>query len=59
MKNTAIIYKKQLKDTGKNMALWIQFVMFPIMAAIMENSIRVENMPDHFFVGMFTLQPAG
>ena len=55
MKNTAIIYKKQLKDTGKNMALWIQFVMFPIMAAIMENSIRVENMPDHFFVGMFTV----
>ena len=39
MKNTAIIYKKQLKDTGKNMALWIQFVMFPVMAAIMENSI--------------------
>ena len=31
MKNTAIIYKKQLKDTGKNMALWIQFVMFAIM----------------------------
>ncbi len=59
MKNTAIIYKKQLKDTGKNMALWIQFVMFPIMAAIMENSIRVENMPDHFFVGMFTVMHIG
>lgn len=59
MKNTIIIYRKQLKDTGKNMALWIQFVMFPVMAAIMENSIRVEGMPEHFFVGMFTVMHVG
>ena len=52
MKNTIIIYRKQLKDTKNNVALWIQFVMFPVMAAIMDNSIRVEGMPEHFFVGM-------
>ena len=59
MKNTIIIYRKQLKDTKKNVALWIQFVMFPVMAAIMENSIRVEGMPEHFFVGMFTVMHVG
>lgn len=59
MKNTGIIYRKQLKDTGKNIALWIQFVMFPIMAAVMENSIQVEGMPEHFFVGMFTVMHVG
>ena len=59
MKNTIIIYRKQLKDTKKNVALWIQFVMFPVMAAIMENSIRVEGMPEHFFVGMFTVMHGG
>lgn len=59
MKNTIIIYRKQLKDTKNNVALWIQFVMFPVMAAIMENSIRVEGMPEHFFVGMFTVMYVG
>ena len=59
MKNTIIIYRKQLKDTKNNVALWIQFVMFPVMAAIMENSIRVEGMPEHFFVGMFTVMHVG
>ena len=59
MKNTIIIYRKQWKDTKKNVALWIQFVMFPVMAAIMENSIRVEGMPEHFFVGMFTVMHVG
>lgn len=58
-KNAGIIYRKQLKDTGKNMALWIQFFMFPLMAAIMENSIRVEGLPAHFFVGMFTVMHIG
>ena len=59
MKNTIIIYRKQLKDTKNNVALWLQFVMFPVMAAIMENSIRVEGMPEHFFVGMFTVMHVG
>lgn len=59
MKNIIVIYKKQVKDTGKNMALLIQFIMFPIMAAIMENAIHLEDMPEHFFVGMFAVMHVG
>lgn len=59
MKNASLIFGKQVKDTGKNIALWIQFIMFPLMAAIMENSIRVEGMPENFFVGMFAVMHVG
>lgn len=54
-----IILRKQIKDTGKNIALCIQFIMFPIMAVIMENAIRIEDMPPHFFVGMFAVMHIG
>lgn len=59
MRKTAIIYKKQMKDTGKNIALLVQFVMFPVMAAIMENAIRLENIPENFFVNMFAAMYIG
>lgn len=59
MKNSMIIFRKQVKDTGKNIALCIQFVMFPMMAVIMENAIKIDNMPPHFFVGMFAIMHLG
>lgn len=59
MKNSIIIFKKQVKDTGRNMALLIQFIMFPLMAVIMENAIQLDNMPEHFFVGMFAVMHIG
>ncbi len=59
MKNAATIYRKQVKDTGKNIALLIQFVMFPMMAIVMENAIQVDNLPEHFFVGMFAVMHIG
>lgn len=59
MKNAVIIYKKQVKDTGKNIALLIQFIMFPLMAVIMENAIQVDDLPEHFFVGMFAVMHIG
>lgn len=59
MKNSMIIFRKQMKDTGKNLALGIQFVMFPLMAVIMENAIQVEDMPPHFFVSMFAVMHIG
>lgn len=59
MKNSIIIFRKQVKDTGRNLALGIQFIMFPLMAIIMENAIQVENMPPHFFVGMFAVMHIG
>lgn len=59
MKNIVIIFRKTMKDTGKNIALLIQFIMFPLMAAIMENAIQLEDMPEHFFVGMFAVMHIG
>lgn len=59
MKNSIIIFRKQVKDTGRNLALGIQFIMFPLMAIIMENAIQVEDMPPHFFVGMFAVMHIG
>ena len=59
MRKIAIIYKKQVKDTGKNIALLVQFVMFPVMAAIMENAIRLEDIPENFFVNMFAAMYIG
>lgn len=59
MKNALIIYRKQVKDTGKNIALLIQFIMFPLMAVVMENAMRIEDLPEHFFVGMFAVMHIG
>lgn len=59
MKNISVIFLKQLKDTLKNKAVLIQFVMFPLMAVIMENSVKIENMPDKFFVRLFSVMFVG
>lgn len=54
----AILWK-QIKDTLKNKAILIQFLMFPVMTIIMENSISIEGMPEHFFVNMFAVMYVG
>lgn len=59
MKNIGIIFRKTMKDTGKNVALLIQFIMFPLMAVIMESAIQLEDLPEHFFVGMFAVMHIG
>lgn len=59
MKNCTIIFRKQIKDTGKNIALLIQFIMFPLLAVIMENAIQLEDMPEHFFAGLFAVMHIG
>ena len=41
IRNSIFIYKKQVKDTGKNMALLVQLVMFPMMEDIMRNAIHL------------------
>lgn len=51
-KISAILYK-QVKDTFKNKAVLIQFVMLPIMAVIMQNSVKIEGMQENFFVILF------
>ena len=54
----AILWK-QIKDTFKNKAILIQFLMFPVMTIIMENSMNIEGMPEHFFVNMFATMYVG
>lgn len=46
---------KQLKDTLKNKTILIQFLMFPCMTVIMENTISIEGMPKHFFANLFSI----
>lgn len=59
MKNIKAIFWKQVKDTLKNKAILIQFVMFPVMALFMENFVVIEGMPEHFFVNMFAFMYVG
>ncbi len=53
MRNVAVIFQKQIKDTFKNKEILIQFVLFPLMAFIMEKLIQVEELPQNYFVNMF------
>ena len=59
MKNSAAIFEKQIKDTLKNKEILIQFIMFPILARIMEKAIKIEGMPPHFFANMFSAMYVG
>ncbi len=54
----AILWK-QIKDTFKNKTILIQFVMFPILTLIMENTVKMQDMPEHFFVSLFAVMYVG
>ena len=59
MKNIKAIFRKQILDTVKNKTVFIQFLMFPVMAVIMENAVKIEDMPEHFFAKLFAVMFAG
>lgn len=59
MKHISAILWKQMKDTLKNKTILIQFLMFPVMTIIMENAIKIENMPEHFFAVLFAVMFIG
>ena len=59
MKNIAVIFKKQIKDTHKNKMVLIQFLMFPVLVVIFENVVKIEDMPEHFFVKLFAVMFVG
>lgn len=59
MRKIRTIFIKQLKDTVKNKAVLIQFILFPVMAVIMENAIDIADMPEHFFVLLFSSMYVG
>lgn len=53
MSNIIAVFKKQVKETLKNKTVLIQFIMFPIMTIIMNNTIQIDDMPKNFFVSLF------
>ncbi|WP_426348668.1 ABC transporter permease [Alloiococcus sp. CFN-8] len=53
IRKISAIFKKQIKDTFKNKGVLVQFIMFPLMAVIMEGTIKIENMPKGYFVLLF------
>ena len=53
------ILKKQVKDTLKNKAILIQFVMFPVMTIIMTNAVQIKGMPENYFVNLFATMYVG
>jgi ABC-2 type transport system permease protein len=53
VKRMAAIFKKQIKDTLKNKTVFLQFIMFPILAIIMQRAIKVEGLPKNYFVILF------
>lgn len=59
MKNIVAIFKKQLKDTLRNKTVLIQFVLFPVMTLIMNNTIKIQDMPENFFVNLFATMYIG
>lgn len=59
MHNAAAIIRKQFVDTARNAAILIQFLMFPILAIVMDTSLKIPGMPEHFFITMFAPMYAG
>ncbi|MBP3415683.1 MAG: ABC transporter permease [Clostridia bacterium] len=59
MSNIAAIFLKQIKDTLKNKTVLIQFLMFPLITLVMQNTIKLDNMPENFFVNLFSVMYIG
>ena len=59
MRNIKAIFLKQLSDTLKNKMVLLQFLMFPVVVIVMENSVDLEGMPEHFFVKLFAVMFVG
>lgn len=59
MKNIKAVFCKQIKDTIKNRIILIQFLLFPIMTLIMNNAVKINDMPENFFTELFAVMYAG
>lgn len=59
MNHVRAVLWKQLKDILKNKETLIQFIMFPVLTIVMENAIKIEGMPEHFFANMFAAMYIG
>ncbi len=59
MKNVKAVFTKQLLDTLKNKTVFIQFLVFPVISVIMESSVKIEDMQQHFFAKLFAVMFIG
>lgn len=59
MNNISAVFLKQIRETLKNKPILIQFLMFPVLAVIMENAVKIEDMPEHFFAKLFAVMFVG
>lgn len=59
MNRMTAIFKRQVKDTCKNKTILIQFVMFPVLTVMMNRMVKIEGMPENFFVNMFATMYVG
>ena len=53
------IWKKQWKDTLKNKAVFIQFIMLPALGVFMKHMVSVEGLPPNYFITMFAAMYVG
>lgn len=59
MRNSLIILQKQLRDTFRNKTILIQFILFPVLTVMMENTVKLDGMPEHFFSALFSVMYIG
>ena len=59
MNGICTVFLKQIKETLKNKTILIQFLMFPALAVIMENTVKLDDMPEHFFAKLFAVMFVG
>ena len=55
MREATAIFRKQVLDTRKNRAVLIQFITFPIMTIVMRNAVKVDDMPEFFYLKLFSI----
>lgn len=59
MRNLIAVFKKQCKDTFKNKTVFIQFILFPALTLLMNQTVKIEGMPKNFFVNLFATMYIG
>ena len=59
MSHATAIFQRQVKDTLKNKTILIQFVLFPALTLVMNSAVKIEGMPERFFVNLFATMYIG
>ncbi|MCL2342950.1 MAG: ABC transporter permease [Firmicutes bacterium] len=59
MKSVKAIFVKQARDAIKNATIFIQFILFPIMAYVMTTLISDPSIPHNMFIFMFAAMFVG